>query len=461
MGANVVQQTDIVIIGCGASGGTAAQFARKTNRKAHITIIEKSRYPQYSKCGLPYVLSGDIPQLENLIEFPESWFQKAKIDLKLNTTVETIQPQKNQIQIKQNSERRTQHYDKLIIATGANPKIPDIPAIYKNNELAEDVHVIRTITDIQHIKKKITPNKKVTIVGAGLIGIEMTDALTKKNIDATLIEALPHILMNTLDTDMSKTLLETIKKQATVMLNHTITDLHYQDNNLHSITLHDLSTKKQTTLPTELLILAIGSKPNTTLAKNAGCNIGATGGIVINNKTETSLSNIYATGDCTEYPDFITQQPVLIGLGSIAVRQGIAAGINAAGGTYQLPKGVLQTRTSHFQNIEIAAVGPSSNHLQKIPALNAKFTGSSKPDYYPGGKPITMKLYVHKQTKKILAAQAIGDKAAQRINTIAAGMLTGMTVEELRRLETAYAPAISPTLEPETLIGDIITRKLS
>jgi NADH oxidase (H2O2-forming) len=209
------------------------------------------------------------------------------------------------------------------------------------------------------------------------------------------------------------------------------------------------------------LIIATGSKPNISLAKDAGCKIGETGGIIVNEKSETRLKNIYAVGDCTEYLDFVTKKPVPIGLGSIAVRQGIAAGINAAGGDYKLPNGVLQTRTSEFFGFEIAAVGPINDLMKDMSVVSGKFNGSSLPDYFPGGKPISLKVTVDEKTGRILSAQAVGDNAAQRINTFACAILSGIDVETFRKLETAYAPPIAPTLDTVTLVCDIVSKKLS
>ena len=206
------------------------------------------------------------------------------------------------------------------------------------------------------------------------------------------------------------------------------------------------------------MIIAAGLKPNIQLAKDAGCKIGQTGHILVNRKTETSIEDIYAVGDCTEFYDFITKNSVPIGLGSIAVRQGIAAGINSTGESYILPDGVLQTCTSEIFGIEIASVG---SNVKDNPTISGKYNGLSLPHYYPGGKPISMKVYVDEKTGKIIAAQAVGENAAKRIDTFACAILGGMNVESFRKLETAYAPPIAPTLDAETLVCDVVSLKLN
>ena len=195
------KQQHIIIIGCGAGGATAAQFARKTNRKASISIYEKGPYPEYSKCGLPYAISKDIPQFEDLIEFSEEWFKKARISLHLNTTVTDIDNKKQKITIKnKDDETSKESYTSLIIATGAVPAIPPIKNITKNtHSFVDGVFTLRTIDDAKQINKYATENKQATVVGAGLIGLEMADCLHRKKMKVSVVEALPHILQNTLD----------------------------------------------------------------------------------------------------------------------------------------------------------------------------------------------------------------------------------------------------------------------
>jgi NADH oxidase (H2O2-forming) len=458
LGISVVDEQHILIIGCGAAGGTAAQFARKTNRKAHITIIEKGPHPHYSKCGLPYAISRSIPSFSDLIEFSIDWFTKANIQLLLNTTVAKINHTAKTITITNNKTTNTKPYHKLIIATGADPTIPPIPGLVTKRSTPKGVHVLRTIEHGKSIQKYVQKGKPVIIIGAGLIGLEMADALTKLGMKVTVIEALPTILTSFLDPDMAQILHQHLQQHITLHTNHLVQKIETQNDAVNAVHILNKETKKTLTLPASQVIIATGIQPNTQLAQKLGCQIGTTGGIKINNKTETSINNIYAIGDCTEYPDFITQKPVPIGLGSIVIRQGIAAGVNAAGGTYDLPPGVLLTRTSEFFGLEIAGVGPTTSQIKPQP-VNGRFSGSSLPDYFPGGKSITMKINIHPLHGTIQNAQAVGENTAQRINVYASAILKKMTVEEFRRLETAYAPPIAPTLDVLTLTADVASLK--
>lgn len=457
----VTKARQIVIIGCGASGGTSAQFARKTDRTASITVFESGKYTQYSKCGLPYVIAGTITEFQNLIEFSEDWFKKELIDVYLETSVERIDIKQRRVIAHKGTVRIEKEFDALILATGAKPWIPPIQNIRNNGQLRQGVYVLRTIDDGKQILTQIKKGKKATIIGAGLIGLEMADTLYNKGMNVTVVEALPTILANTLDEDMSEPVLLALREKISVNTNHLAIRTEEHHGIITSLIIKEKTTGEEKKIETDLLIIATGTKPDTTLAKTIGCTIGKTGGIQVNETSETSVKDVYAVGDCTEYTDYVTNEPLGIGLGSIGVRQGIAAGINAAGGTYVLPPGVLLTRTSEFFGMEIAAVGPVKQSCLTVPLVSGKYKGSSKPDYFPGAEPIIMKVSAHEETGCILSAQAVGNNAAQRINTLACAILSKISVEEFRKLETAYAPPIAPTLDTITLACDVVSLKLA
>lgn len=450
----------IIIIGCGAGGGTSAQFARKTDRTATITIFEKGRYPQYSKCGLPYAIAGTVPAFQDLIEFSEEWFQKEHIDIHLGTSVESIDMKNKRVVAQNSSERIEREFDSLILATGATPWIPPIQQIQNNGQLLQGIFVLRTIDDGKQILAQIKKGKHAVIIGAGLIGLEMADTLHTKGMNVTVVEALPTILANTLDEDMSEPVLQSLQQKISVLTNHLAMRVEEHHGAIISLTIKENNTGREKKIQTDLLIIATGTKPETDLAKTIGCAIGKTGGIIVNEKTETSVKDVYAVGDCTEYKDFITNEPLCVGLGSIVVRQGISAGTNAAGGTYTLPPGVILTRTSEFFGMEIAAVGPVKQGMKNLPLVMGKYTGFSKPEYFPGKDSITIKVGAEEQTRRIISAQAVGSNAAQRINTLACAVLGKMTIEEFRKLETAYAPPIAPTLDALTLACDVAALRL-
>ncbi|MCK5635836.1 MAG: FAD-dependent oxidoreductase, partial [Thermoplasmatales archaeon] len=326
----------------------------------------------------------------------------------------------------------------------------------------DGVFVVRTIDDVKNISSFIKKNGNATIVGAGLIGLEMTDNLRKKGMKITVVETLPMILANNLDEDMVKIVGERIPDDVKILTNHRVEKVESTNGKISKIVIKSQEKNEEITIDSDLLIIAAGTKPDIDLAKSIGCKIGKTGGIIVNKRCETSIKNVYAIGDCTEFVDYITAKPSLVGLGSIVVRQGISSGINAAGGDYELHKGVLNTSTSEFFGVEIAAVGPTTKGIEDIfSVVTGHFNGSSLPHYYPGGKPISVKILVDKYTGLIISAQAVGENAAQRINLFASAILGQLDIETLRKLETAYAPPIAPTLDVVTLVCDIVSKKLS
>ncbi len=449
----------IVIIGCGASGGTAAQFARKTDREAEITIIERGKYPQYSKCGLPYAISGTIPSFGSLVEFSQEWFEKNRIKVLLETEVKSIDAKAKAVEIVGAGGASRLEYDSIIIATGANPAMPRIDGATANGKLKEGVNFLRTIDDGKAIAEGAKQGKNAVIIGAGLIGLEAAESLVHMGMEVTVVEFLRSLLPGMIDADMADILYEQMQGKIKMLLNSAVTKI-LGETRAEGVVVKDNETGAETQLPADIVILATGNRAVTELAAAAGCEIGATRQIKANEKSETSAPSIYAAGDCTEYIDFVTNQPIPVGLGSVGVRQAIAAGVNAAGGNAAVGK-ILATRTTHLFGLEIAAAGPTQAALEKagIKAIAGKFRGSSLPHYFPGGKPVNVKVLCD-EGGRILGAQIVGDGAALRANTFAAAILKGMTVDEFSMMETAYAPPVAPTLDPMVLGAEACRMRL-
>ncbi|MCD6108184.1 MAG: FAD-dependent oxidoreductase [Thermoplasmata archaeon] len=449
---------EIIVVGCGASGGTAAQFARKTSRNANVTVFEKSKYPQYSKCALPYLISGKISGPEKLIEFSVEWFNRAKIKLFLNSTVTGIDDKK--VYVKKNSEVIVKEYDKLVIATGARSAVPPIKNILdRNGELKKGVFTLRTVDDAIKIINYIGDRKRnALIVGGGLIGLEVAEAFYSRKLNVTVVEMLPNILPSMIDEDMSRELYDQLSGYIDIFTNHMVLDVE-GDDKVESVRVKNNGNGEEFKLPVDVLVVSTGIKPDVDLARSIGCKIGEKGGIVVNRRCETSVENVYAVGDCTEGRDFVTGGSFLVGLGSIGVRQGIVAGVNAAGGDMELFDGFLQTRTTRLFDVEIAAVGPVSAVLDDD-VVSGKFRGSTHPEYYPGGSQVVVKVLCNKFDKRIVGAQVIGKNAAQRINTMACALLHKMGVDDFIKLETAYAPPIAPTIDPLAAACEVANMKL-
>ena len=244
---------EILVIGCGAAGGTAAQFARKTNRNANITIIEKEKYPEYSKCGIPYTLSGIIPKISNLIEFSEEWFENSNINLMLNTEVQSIDKNKKIVYAKKGNEKIEKSYDSLIICTGADPVAPPIENLFENDKPIGKVFFVRTLDDAENILSYVKKDGNATIIGAGLIGLEMADNLNRKGMNVTVIEALPTILANSIDSDMSKIVHEKISEHVTIYTDHVATKVDKKNGSVNKLYFKDNRTDKLKDIETSAL----------------------------------------------------------------------------------------------------------------------------------------------------------------------------------------------------------------
>ena len=456
----------VVVIGGMAAGATAAQFARKTDRKAEVTIIGRELLPIYSKCGLPYSLSGRIPTFEQLVEFDEQWFSQFKIGLMLGTEATSVDTSARTVTAcdLRGGKERTLPYDSLIIATGAHPWMPPIEGAYAEPGVLKDgVHLIRTIADGKRLSGNAWRDARAVIIGAGLIGMELAEALTVRSVHVSIVELLPEILLGSLDEDMASAARQIVEKSRTPLyLKYTALRI-LGDKRAEGVVIQNISTKETREIPAELVVISTGTKANTDFAVKAGCTLGVTGQIKVNARCETSVPGIYAAGDCTEFIDLITGAPVAVGMGTVATRQGRTAGINAAGGRSELPPGILGTRVTEAFGMHLAGVGPTEVQLKKagIEPVIGRFVGSTLPSYIPGGREIIVKVLAHPGNGRILGAQIVGaSRVHQRINAFAVAILAGMTLEQFSKLETAYAPPIAPTLDAITLACDVALMKM-
>jgi len=443
----------IVIIGAHAAGIDAAAAARKTDRTAEITLITKQKHAGYSPCGIPFALGGHIQSFNKLVVFPQSYFRMMKLNLMLETTATNINTENKTVETQDKTRKKELlQYDRLILATGAFPFIPPIKGREK-----QGIHVLRTIEDGEKIDQAIKNGAKTAIVmGAGLIGLETAVALQERGLMTTVVELLPQILPAMLDADMAKNIQEMLEQKGiNIMVSSGVEDF--------------LGTDKVTgiiaggeQISADLIVAAFGVKANTELAKKAGIVIGETRGIKANMRMETNVKDVYAAGDCAECIHIITQRPVLPQLGTTAVRQAKVAGTNAAGG-YAVFSGVLGSAVTKLFDTEIGVTGLTEFSAAKagLETVTGAITSRTRPDYYPGGLPIKIKIVVEKDSQRIIGAQIIGgEQVTQRVNALSFGMQKQMTVRELARADTAYAPPLNETWEPMVLAAEMALRKL-
>lgn len=458
----------IVIVGGGCGGGTAAQFARKTDRSAEITIVEREPYPQYSRCGLPYGISGVIPELTNLIEAPEERLKKSRIGVLLGSDVSSVDLAKKIAHVvRSDGERLELPYDSLVLATGASAFVPGIKGAYADDDpsgpLKSGVYVLRTIEDARGIQSLASKGKRAVVIGAGLVGLEVAEALMVRGCKVTIIEYLSNCILAMVDDDMAQMMAAAIERNGVKMFTeYEVTEILGEDKANCAVAV-DRKTGEERTFYADVIVFATGQRGETALAKQIGCATGDTRQIIVDDRCETCVEGVFSVGDCTEYPEFITGKPTVSGLGTIAVKMAMVAGVNAAGGNERLPKGFLQTRATEPFGCQVAAVGPTSVQLERAGTkpIIGKVRGFTLPDYFPGRKEIYVKVMAHPEDGRILAAQIVGEsRVHMRINAFAAAIQAGMTVHDFAKLETAYCPPAAPTIDVITIACEAVRLKM-
>jgi NADH oxidase (H2O2-forming) len=443
----------IIIVGANASGVEAASAARKKDRTAEITLITQEKTAGYSRCGLPFVIGGQIPNFRDLIVYPPAYFQMLKLNLKNETKVTAINTKdKTVTTLDKAGATETLQYDSLVIATGADSFMPPIKGREK-----QGIFSLRGLEDGEKIDQAVKDGaKSAVIMGAGLIGLETGVALMERGLKVTVVEMLPQILPQMLDADMAKQVQEALQEKGMCILTGKCVEEFLGDEKVTAI----MAGGEK--IEADLFISAFGVRANTKLAVDAGIPLGETRAIKTNARMETDIKDVYAVGDCAEAPNIVTHKPVCSQLGTIAVRQGKVAGANAGGG-YALFTGVLASAVTKLFDTDVGVTGLTEIAAQraKIETVTGTISSKTRADYYPGALPIKVKLVVEKESQRIIGAQMIGgEEVTQRINAISFAIQKQMTVRELAKADTAYAPPLSETWEPMVLAAEMVLMKL-
>jgi NADH oxidase (H2O2-forming) len=444
----------IVIIGANASGIEAASAVRKKNRSAEIILITKEKVVGYSRCGLPFVIGGVISQFKNLIVYPSAYFQMLKLNLRTQTLATIINTKQKTVTI-QTFEGLEENvsYDTLIIATGAEPFMPPIKGKEKQGILS-----LRNIEDGEKIDAAIKAGAKSAIImGAGLIGLELGVALIERGLQVTIIEMRPQILLQMLDAEMARFVQSHLEQKGMkILLNRAVEEI-LGDEKVSAIS---AGGEKFTA---DIFINAFGVRANTKLAVDSGIPLGETGAIKTNLNMETEIKDVYAVGDCAETVHTITHRPICPQLGTVAVRQGKIAGVNAAGGDCVQFTGVLVSTITKLFDVEVGSTGISEAAAAKngVDVVVGIVSSKTKADYYPSAKSIKVKLVVEKISERVIGAQIVGgEEVTQRVNALSFAIQKQMTVRELVKADTAYAPPMCETWEPMVLAAETVLMKL-
>jgi len=444
---------NIIIIGANAAGVEAASAARKKDRTAEITLFTSEKNAGYSRCGLPFVVGGQIPSFRDLIVYPPAYFQMLKLNLRTETKVTAVNTKDKTVTVAGLSGiTETLKYDSLVIATGADAFMPPIKGREKQGILS-----LRGLEDGERIDAAVKAGaKSAVIMGAGLIGLETAVALIERGLKVTVVEMLPQILPQMLDTDMAKTVQEHLEAKGMRILTGKAVEEFLGDDKVAAI----MAGGER--IDADLFISAFGVRANTKLAVDAGIPLGETRAIKTNSRMETDVRDVYAVGDCAESANIITHKAACAQLGTIAVRQGKVAGTNAAG-DYALFSGVLASAVTRLFEVEAGVTGltEASATRNRIEVVTGAISSKTKADYYPTAKPIKVKLVVEKESQRLVGAQIIGgEEVTQRINALSFAIQKQMTVRELAKADTAYAPPLCETWEPMVMAAEMVLMKL-
>lgn len=447
----------IVIVGGVAAGAKAAAKSRRLLPDAEIDIYTQDTHVSYSACGLPYYIEGNFEDYRALLVRSPEEFAKSGINVHLKHKVSKILPKTKQVLVENldSPECSLVSYDKLILAIGARPFIPNIKHIALNN-----VFTLRTIEDGIAIRQKVESSQKAVIIGGGYIGIELLESCVKQGLHTTLIERNDSI-MPMFDSDMSeliKTQLMSINDgKFEIITSDNVTEMVGDNNGVTSV-----RTASGRDIETDLVILCAGVVPNVEIAIDAGIALGETGAIKVTKRMETNIKDIYACGDCIEVNHLISNTPVWVPLGSNANKEGRCAAMNACGFDDEFP-GVLASAVTRCMKLTMSMTGLTETQAQKLgyETVSATVTKYDKVGYMPDANNITLKIIADKKTKRLLGGQGVGaGDADKRINTLATALIAKLTVEDFYNNDLTYSPPFSPTIDPLLNAAQLLLSKL-
>ncbi|MDD2345075.1 MAG: FAD-dependent oxidoreductase [Bacteroidales bacterium] len=440
----------IIIIGGVAGGATTAARLRRVDEKAEIIMIERGEYISYANCGLPYYIGGTIAERENLfVQTPELFSASFNVDVRVTTEVVSIMPEVNSVKVKnlKTGEVYEEHYDKLVLSPGAEPVRPNLPGID-----SEGIFTVRNVSDTDKIKSFIddTKPKNAIVVGAGFIGLEMAENLHKKGINVSIVEMAEQV-MTPLDYSMASIVHQHLKtKKVAFFLKDGVSSFSKNGSSI------DVNLNSGRKLTADIIILSIGVRADSKLAKDAGLEIGKTGGIVVNEYLQTSNPDIYAVGDAIEFENPIIKKKQITYLAGPANKQGRICAGNIINGNKSVYKGSINTAIAKVFDLTVASTGVSGRVLRQenIPYLSSTIHTGSHAGYYPGAIPMTIKIVFSPEDGRLFGAQIVGYIGVdKRIDLFSSIIKLNGTIYDLTEIEHAYAPPYSSAKDPVNIAG--------
>lgn len=442
----------VVIVGGVAGGASAAARLRRLDEHAEIVVFEKSGYVSYANCGLPYYIGGVITEQEDLtLQTPESFWNRFHIQVKVGHEVTAIHPDRHTVEVRNlaTGESFREGYDKLVLSPGAKPTRPPLPGID-----SDKIFSLRTVEDTLRIHDYVQQRKprSAVLVGGGYIGIEVAENLRDLGLEVTMIQR-PKQLMNTLDYDMA-TFVHAEMRRKGINLKLGSSVVGFQEENGQVTTL----LQGQAGIGADMVLLAIGVTPDSSLAKAAGLELGIKGGIVVNDRMETSAPDVYAVGDAVQVKHKVTGEDAVISLAGPANKQGRIAADNICGLDSRY-LGSLGSSVIKVFDLTVAATGLTEKGAAAagIDYDRIVLSPGSHAGYYPGAKPLTMKVVFEKKTLRLLGAQIVGaDGVDKRLDVLACAIQAGIPADGLKDLDLAYAPPYSSAKDPVNMAGFMI-----
>lgn len=443
---------NIVIIGGVAAGMSAASKIRRLNKEAQIDVFTQENHISYAACGIPYYLSGKTKSLQDLVARSYDEFQSAGINVHLEHEAIDLIPDEKKVLLKSKDGQFIKEYDKLLLATGASARLFNFPGLDLKN-----IFTLRNLTDGLAIKEALDQGvKRAVIVGAGYIGVEMTETFKELGIETVIVEAADRVLVN-FDLEISDYVKKYLEEEKVeLFLNQRVESFEGESGYVRKV------ITENGPIECDLVLLTLGSIPNSELARKAGLELTKEGAILVNKYMETSLPDIYAAGDCASHWHLVKGKNAYIPLGTTANKQGRIAGTNMAGGRESF-SGIAGTAITKISKLGIARTGLSKREAKDegIEAVEVFIEANDIARYYPGQRPVVIKMIADKKSKKLIGAQIAGEKSfAKRIDVLALAVQNGITVKDLAASDLAYAPPFAPVWDPFLIAAGILKDKL-
>ncbi|MET0741716.1 MAG: FAD-dependent oxidoreductase [Candidatus Nanopelagicales bacterium] len=446
----------VVVVGGDAAGMSAASLLkRRRGDDVEVIAIERGSYTSYSACGIPYWIAGDVGSAEELVARSPEEHRRRGIDLRMHTEVVEIDLNAGHVVARSVQGADRIGFDQLVLATGAVPVRPDLPGIDAGGVLG-----VQTLDDGAAVLAALTSDvRRVVVVGAGYIGVEISEAVVRRDLDVTVLDAAAEP-MTTLDPDMGALVHTAMEGLGIDVRPQTVVSAIETD---HEGRARAVVTDAQT-FPADLVILGIGVRPNTALAHTAGLPLGDAGGLVTDDAMRVGGHDaVWAGGDCVEVLHRVSGRLVHVPLGTHANKHGVVIGTNLSGGAATFP-GVVGTAVSRVCDLEIARTGLTTTDAERAgyDVVSAVIESTTRAGYFPGTNPLTVKMLAARGSGRLLGVQIVGrEDSGKRIDAAAVALWNAMSVQEVMGLDLAYAPPFSPVWDPVLVAARKVSQRLA